>query len=195
MDALLDPSCAHSESRRSLRRVRLALVRACELLDATQSRHEGGAGPEILDQTWLDAWLRSAAPLLRAAVRPSVRLEMTPAPHCRVAVSASDLSSMVFNLVTNASQAIVGHGQIHIAVAKRLCSGRIAIGVSDSGRGMSETVRRHALRPGYSTRPGGWGRGLDAVSRLVRKVRGDLSIESQLGAGTRIELRIPQAIA
>lgn len=99
-------------------------------------------------------------------------------------------------------------------------SGGILFRLSDDGAGLNETViaeRTRALgvdperlsrqellhmtlRPGFSTSSevsdlSGRGVGMDVVRRNVESLRGTLSIDSQAGAGTTIDIHLPLTVA
>jgi two-component system, chemotaxis family, sensor kinase CheA len=98
--------------------------------------------------------------------------------------------------------------QIHLHAEPR--GARVAVEVSDDGRGVPPAVitegkRRGSLievltAPGFSTAESvsdvaGRGVGLDAVKRQTDAVGGDLAIETEPGAGTRVTLLMPVTLA
>lgn len=108
-------------------------------------------------------------------------------------------------------------GLIRIALAN--VYGGIAIHFSDDGAGLNETAiaeRAHALgldtdrlsrqelwdltlRPGFSTAAevtdlSGRGVGMDVVRRNIDSLRGTMSIHSDAGVGTAIEIRLPLTV-
>jgi two-component system sensor histidine kinase RegB len=105
------------------------------------------------------------------------------------------LSSTLHNLVRNAFQACARGESVHLSVA--LDSHEVAFSVIDSGVGMSEDTRRRAGEPFFTSKqPGeGMGLGLYLAKLFAAQVGGTLSIESKLGGGTRVDLRIPMVVA
>jgi CheY-like chemotaxis protein len=71
--------------------------------------------------------------------------------------------------------------------------GYVAIAVSDTGEGMSEDVRTHALEPFFTTRRevGGSGLGLATVYGIVTGAGGAVTVESALEEGTTVVLYLP----
>jgi hypothetical protein len=67
------------------------------------------------------------------------------------------------------------------------------LAIADTGAGMTEDVRRHALEPFFTTkgRSQGTGLGLATVYGIVTQAGGDMEIRSELGEGTTIELYLP----
>ncbi len=107
----------------------------------------------------------------------------------------ADLLRQAFeNVITNAVQALAGGGRLALRVRRRTIDGIVAIAVSfqDSGEGLSETSRRQALAPFFTTRPTGTGLGLPIVVRIVEAHGGRLTIEGAPGQGATVTLILPE---
>ena len=63
--------------------------------------------------------------------------------------------------------------------------------VSDTGEGISQEALERIFQPFYTTKAHGIGLGLPITRRLVEDHRGYLLVESQLGYGTAISVRLP----
>lgn len=70
---------------------------------------------------------------------------------------------------------------------------RLCFRVDDRGVGMSRDLRERVFQPFFSTRlgKGGFGVGLSVVTDLVKEMNGSISIESEPGLGTSVEVRLP----
>src|SRR5690606_15637503 len=114
------------------------------------------------------------------------------------------------NLVTNARDAMSEGGKLRIdCVAVTLQSelevetGSLAPGeyvrlsVTDTGAGMSDSVRSRAFEPFFSTRrPGlGTGLGLSTVHGIVTRAGGGIGVESSPGLGSTITVHLPRVVA
>lgn len=109
-----------------------------------------------------------------------------------VTCDAIGLQSALLNLVFNARDAMAGNGVITIEGRRHPTV--VEIRVVDSGIGMSETTMARAFDPFFTTKSDGLGGvGLPMVDRFVREAGGDVSIESALGLGTTVILRLPIA--
>ena len=95
-------------------------------------------------------------------------------------------------LPINALQASAAGGAVTLAAGVE--SGRIAISVSDQGKGMSPEVQRRLFQPFFTTRPEGTGLGLSISRDLARAMGGDLLASSEKGIGTTFELTLPLAL-
>jgi CheY-like chemotaxis protein len=67
----------------------------------------------------------------------------------------------------------------------------VRIDVSDTGRGMDETVLQHIFEPFFTTRGAGSGLGLATVREIVREHGGAINVWSAPGAGSRFEVWLP----
>jgi PAS domain S-box-containing protein len=104
----------------------------------------------------------------------------------------TDLHRVLINLVLNAVHSMTQGGQI--VVAARELSDQVEITVKDVGNGMDASQKSRALDLFYTTRTGGTGLGLNLCRRIVENHRGKIDIESELGQGTTVRIRIPQAV-
>ncbi len=102
----------------------------------------------------------------------------------------SEMREALTNLILNAVDAMPDGGTL--AIRSSLEDGHVSVEVADTGSGMSDEVRRRCMEPFYSTKgDSGSGMGLAMVLAIMRQHQGALEVESELGKGTTIEMRIP----
>ena len=111
-------------------------------------------------------------------------------------MDAEQLHQVLLNLVLNGVQAIDGVGKITLAAKVNAPGGPgqadlVEISVSDNGAGIPPESLERIFRPFYTTKRGGTGLGLSLCRRIIRQHGGTLSVESQLGKGSRFILRLP----
>lgn len=109
----------------------------------------------------------------------------------RVECNLSQLNQVFLNLLTNATQAIDGRGDIWI---RTRCDGKqIAIEIEDNGHGISSSIIDKIFDPFFTTKKTGQGTGLglSIAYGLIQKHHGEISVKSALGKGTRFTLVIP----
>lgn len=100
------------------------------------------------------------------------------------------LSSVVLNLVINASEAIHKTGTIEVTVENDQTHALIS--VADTGAGMSqEFVQNSLFRPFRTTKKGGLGIGIFQSKLLVEAHGGTLNVQSEEGKGSIFTIRIP----
>ena len=107
-----------------------------------------------------------------------------------VKINASLFECVIENLCKNAVDAMEGSGRITLFMNDE--GERIAIEVSDTGKGIRKKDIANVFRPGFTTKQRGWGLGLSLAKRIVEEYhRGKIWVKSsEIGKGTtfRIEL-------
>ena len=142
------------------------------------------------------ACLDDIAAVVVSLGQPELALELDVTPGLPdVRCNSLALYSAVLNLVLNARDAMAGNGVVTIK-ARAIVRGQVATGieiaVADNGIGMSPSTIACAFDPFFTTKPDGLGGiGLPMVERFVRESGGEIQIESELGAGTTVTLRLP----
>jgi two-component system sensor histidine kinase HydH len=99
----------------------------------------------------------------------------------------------LLNLMLNAAQAMPQGGELTIQATHE--SGEVCLSLIDTGVGMGPDVLSRLFRPFFSTKPGGTGLGLATSRRIIRAHDGSLSVESEVGRGTKFTIRLPAASA
>jgi signal transduction histidine kinase len=170
---------------------RLARI-VSDLLDL--SRLESGS--DLGDIVALDAILRDEAerfeqPAAEAGVALTVNAGAVP--HLRG--SARDLALLVRNLVDNAIRYTRPGGRVEVALGAD--DGEVVLTVRDTGLGIPNRdlprifERFYRVDRARSRETGGTGLGLSIVRHVVENHGGRISVDSELGRGTRFEVRIP----
>jgi signal transduction histidine kinase/FixJ family two-component response regulator len=105
------------------------------------------------------------------------------------------LQQVVLNLLLNAEQAILGdRGRGHVWIrTHRASDDRIALEISDDGPGISLSVASRVFDPFFTTKPPGVGTGLglSIVYGIVQQHGGEVTLESQQGAGAKFIVQLP----
>jgi signal transduction histidine kinase len=108
------------------------------------------------------------------------------------AVSRNDLSRAISNLINNSREAMSANGGT-IVVSLRKAGRYGAIDVLDNGRGIpAELLSDLGKRPGHTFgKINGNGLGIFYARQLCKKLRGQFSIESTIGLGTKVTIAVP----
>jgi signal transduction histidine kinase len=108
----------------------------------------------------------------------------------KVMASGSELNQVWTNLIDNAADAMNGNGKLGIRVARE--NNFILVEIADNGPGIPAEVRSRIFDPFFTTKGvgEGTGLGLDVVNRIIKNVRGQISVTSVPG-DTRFQVRIP----
>ncbi|HSY53792.1 MAG TPA: ATP-binding protein [Opitutaceae bacterium] len=114
----------------------------------------------------------------------------TPAALPPVMADRSQLKQVFFNLIKNATEAMVPGGRLRIAA--RTDDDSVFLAFGDSGAGIRPEDLVRLFQPYYTTKPGGHGLGLMIVQRIMREHGGHVGIESKEGVGTVVTLQLPR---
>ena len=121
--------------------------------------------------------------------------------HCDPALplllgSAQQLEQVALNLLANACQALREPREaIRVEVSYLPEEQQVLFAVEDEGVGIAADALSQVLDPFFTTKRGhgGTGLGLSISNNIVRNHGGTLRIQSKVGEGTRVEVRLPIA--
>ncbi|MGE5158790.1 MAG: two-component system VirA-like sensor kinase [Gemmatimonas sp.] len=192
---------------RNLGAIRRGAERARDLVDqilAFGRRRETGRRP--LD---VGALVAETASLLEASLPAGIELVVRQQPGATaVSGESAQLQQVILNLCNNAVHAMPDGGRIEVATdlhdvppSRPLSHDAIKPGayvcivVTDTGRGMEETVLARIFEPFFTTRSTGNGLGLATVRQIVHEHDGTVNVRSRPGEGTRFEVWLPRLTA
>ena len=132
--------------------------------------------------------------------RVQVEREYSTVP--QVSANPGQVQQVLLNLLVNARQAMPQGGRLIIRLSRDPAVGFVDLMVRDTGCGMAPDVMRRMFEPHFSTKSGpdetgkgGSGLGLSACREIVEAHQGRIRVESALGKGTAITIRLPLATA
>lgn len=109
----------------------------------------------------------------------------------RAAVDPDRWRQVMWNLLTNAAQAMPGGGEVEVDLTRE---GDMAVlRIRDHGVGIAEAELPRIFDPFYTRRAGGTGLGLAVVDQIIRAHRGQIGVDSAHGVGTTFTIQIPLA--
>lgn len=96
---------------------------------------------------------------------------------------------VVENLIKNSVDAMSGKGSIHIKMMK-VNDGRVAMDISDTGKGIAKNRLTNVFKPGYTTKKRGWGLGLALTKRIIENYHGGKIYvkQSEINSGTTFRI-------
>ena len=115
-----------------------------------------------------------------------------------VMCDAAELREVFINMIYNAVHAMPKGGEITLAaneVFDRFTGEKVVrITLTDTGTGMSDEVRTRVFDPFFTTKGmAGTGMGLAVSYGIIKRHRGVIEVESQLGQGTTFRITLPVA--
>lgn len=138
--------------------------------------------------------IRQAVGVIERQLPPGISLQVELGHLPAIVCLPGHLNQLFYNLIHNAVQAIqdAGHPGI-VRISSRLTPQDIAISITDNGVGMNAEQRERAVEPFFTTRPigSGAGLGLSTARNIVLAHSGHLTIASEPGQGTTINLSFP----
>jgi two-component system, cell cycle sensor histidine kinase and response regulator CckA len=151
-----------------------------------------------------DQAFRELASILPRLIGEDIELSVHLASSGTVIMDKTHFEQVIFNIVINSRDAMPNGGQLFVETEDifrpaLLSSGSItisqyvAIRIRDNGSGMDEETRLHAFEPFYTTKElgRGTGLGLATVYGIVQQCLGEITIDSQPGKGTQINIFLP----
>ena len=127
-----------------------------------------------------------AAARAHALADDAVQVDVTD-PECEA--DRDLLESAVENVVRNAVEATRGAGEVCVETQRDGSS--LVVRVTDTGEGMDARQRERAFEDFFTTKPTGSGLGLAFARRVMAAHGGDVTLRSERGKGTVVELRLP----
>jgi signal transduction histidine kinase/ActR/RegA family two-component response regulator len=200
---------ANDPRRADAEQIERAATRAAELtrqmlvFSRRETQHAG-----VID---LNRVLARVEPMLRRVIGEDVKLTiLSKATRPLVRADAGQMEQVIMNLTVNARDAMPEGGRLTLETADTVVDEAAAaenheakpgphvmLSVTDSGVGMSASVRARLFEPYFTTKPAGQGTGLglSTVYGIVRQSDGHLSVSSEVGQGSTFRVLLPLAEA
>ena len=106
-----------------------------------------------------------------------------------ILLHSDSLQAALMNLVKNALEAMEQGGQLMVRTYPTRKS--VALDLIDTGRGVDDNTVLHMFEPFYSTKEGGSGLGLPTARKIIEAHGGRISVQSEVGRGTKFMLEFP----
>ncbi len=101
------------------------------------------------------------------------------------------LQQLFLNLINNAFDAMKKGGKLEISLRDK-GSDHVVVKIKDDGIGIAQKDIEHIFEPFFSTKKSkGTGLGLSISYGIVKKLRGTIYVESQMGKGTTFTVTLP----
>jgi signal transduction histidine kinase len=120
-----------------------------------------------------------------------IRMELDPGiPPVRV--DGEQMIQVLLNLGLNAVEAMPRGGVLTFSTGKSRNGKKesVEVVVRDTGEGISKEALANIFKPFFTTKKKGTGLGLSICERIVRNHGGEISVESEPGAGTAFRIRL-----
>jgi len=144
-----------------------------------------------MNETDLNHCVKSTANIIRNEIGQFADIELQLNEISLVICNPQQINQVITNLLVNASQAMDKHGAI--TVTSRQEAEQVILSISDTGRGMTEEVRKRIFEPFFTTRDvgEGTGLGLSIAYGIIKQHDGEITVQSEPGRGTTFTIRLP----
>ena len=192
--AISDPHAAPDFVRRLRMEVTHMNALVADLL--TLSRLESGHKDAEEDRADVERILHESREVqLKKRGEGAAEVIVQTPPALEAAISPLRLRQIVDNLVDNSLRFTARDGRITVRAREE--DGMVLIQVVDTGKGIPPEHIPHIFERFYKADPSrhdpGTGLGLSIVKHIVETYRGSIEVQSEVGAGTTMSVRLPRA--
>jgi two-component system NtrC family sensor kinase len=105
-------------------------------------------------------------------------------------VDGDQMRQVAINLILNAGAAMQGDGVLTVRTMLD-GEGYVKMVFSDTGAGIAGEYLEKIFEPFFTTKEKGTGLGLAITKQIVEQHQGKIAIESEVGKGTTVSVRLP----
>ncbi|MCA1054059.1 sporulation kinase [Rossellomorea aquimaris] len=125
------------------------------------------------------------------AVMNSIKIQTDVQKDLKIKGLSFEIKQVLINIVKNAIEAINENGEITVSATGNK-DGSIIVRIKDNGPGISDQQLKMLGRPYYSTKEKGTGLGLTVSFEIIKRMKGEIRVESQLNEGTMFTIELPK---
>jgi len=119
----------------------------------------------------------------------NLKIRLSPIP-LFVYADIDQIKQILLNVIKNAMESMPEGGELTIETLKNK---QVVIKIKDTGSGIPEESLDKVFEPFFSTKKGGTGLGLSICHKLISVNQGEICIESEVGKGTVVTMRLPSS--
>ncbi len=102
------------------------------------------------------------------------------------------LHHILLNLLSNAADAVEGKNSPRIIISISSSSSGVKIKIDDNGCGIPESDQKNLFKPFFTSKTQGTGLGLIIVKKMLMKLKGTISLHSDVHLGTTVTITLPE---
>ncbi|WP_165848135.1 trifunctional serine/threonine-protein kinase/ATP-binding protein/sensor histidine kinase [Paraburkholderia lacunae] len=184
------------EALASLEDIRASGVRAADIVRALRSlakQAPPAMAPLVIDDLIRDILRLTATEINAKNVQLRVDLR---SGGIKVLADRTQIQQVIFNLVTNALDAMDGiAAPRELAVTSHASDGHVIVGIADSGGGIDGEITARIFDPFFTTKSGGMGMGLAICRSITDAHGGTLDAAPRAARGSVFTFRLPAGTA
>jgi len=150
-------------------------------------------------------FMRDALPLIKYTVDPAIQIDADiPRDIFNIKADITQMQMVLSAILSNASEAIKGEGRIRITCKNEMITDErakdfpglkpdpyVKLKIEDDGKGMDEETKSRIFEPFFTTKFQGRGLGMAAAYGIIKNHDGWISVDSELGKGTTVNIFLP----
>lgn len=110
----------------------------------------------------------------------------------KISSDRGQLQQVLLNIITNAFAAVSDGGEVSLATWEADAE-HVAVAIADNGHGMTQDTLRQIFEPFFTTKKNyGTGLGLSITYGIVKKLGGDIKVNSTVGVGSTFTVYLPK---
>jgi PAS domain S-box-containing protein len=122
--------------------------------------------------------------------RGYIELHLDLRPVCEINANHVELNEALLNILLNAFDAMPDGGTVSIST--RQLGDSISVRIADTGHGMTSEQEKRCLDAFYTTKGAhGTGLGLSEAASIVKRFKGAIQVDTEVGLGTTFTLTFP----
>jgi len=131
--------------------------------------------------------------LVKSQVPSAIKLYVDIPENLRVPMDVQRIQEVLIIMIINASQAIIGEGEISLSAFVDKAKKEAVIEIRDTGTGIPAEIKDRLFDPFYTTKEEGQGTGLglSIAYGIIRKHNGEIVVESVVGEGASFLIHLP----
>jgi len=188
-ELLIEEVPQKSNVHSDLQEVKEAAVRCQKIIkDLLEFSNLDLSGVKTLE---LNSVVQKTLPFLKMGLRPHrVEIHLTDLP-LHFKAQSQLIQQVIFNLINNACQAMDEGGLLKVETKK--CGSTIELRVSDTGKGIPDSIKESIFQPFFTTKAVGVGTGLGlSMSRqIVESIGGKLTLPYSTEEGSQFLVELP----
>jgi signal transduction histidine kinase len=162
-------------------------------------------GKYQVDKISIGDFISNTLPLIQYNIKSTIGVQ-TDISHdiLRIKADLTQMQMVMSAIISNASEAIDSTGSIWIIGRNTHITGKnskdfgglkpgsyVSLTIKDDGKGMDEETRKRVFEPFFTTGSHGRGLGMAAAYGIIKNHGGWISIDSDIGKGTTVQLYLP----
>ena len=155
--------------------------------------------PKLLD---VNSVITDLTGMIRCMVGAEIQFVLRGVKVGNINADQGQLEQVILNLAANARDAMPNGGVLTITLSNYISNSPcvqippgdyIVISVEDTGTGMDPETQSRIFEPFFTTKRTGSGLGLSTVYGIVKQSGGQITVESELDAGSTFNIYLPRA--